>query len=99
MSESPYDKEISELQEQIKDLKSKLDPLLHKQAEFLCPFKVGDIVTATRSRRTIKARITSISSSRSYNSYTMHGNQIRKDGTEGRYMELYSFYNWEKVNE
>ena len=101
-----FDKEIAELDSQRKGIVARLSILRQNRAESTCPFKVGDLMISSRQRgirassgiETRRAKVTDISPGY-YGDFKLSGNHIKKDGTEGRTMELYDWDNWKRVSD
>ncbi len=104
MKPTPFDEEITSLKEQIEAIEeAQLAPLqktlkeqLQHRAEYLCPFKVGDVVTRTLGqKRVIRARVSKIGANH-YVGYNVWGIRILTDGTDGQGIYLNSFDHWVK---
>lgn len=91
---TPFDQEIEDIENQRTDLYKRLSFLRQSRAEYLCPFKVGDLMVHSERE---KAIITSISED--YFSYELRANRLRKDGTEGRIIKLYRFEGWKRESD
>ena len=89
--ESPFDQEIGELKHQMEGLRERLRSLEQSRANYLSPFEVGDLMVNKKGE---KAIITSIH--HSYDSFSLHGDRLRKDGSQGRNMKIYAWDGWKR---
>ncbi len=85
---------IATLEGQAREIKEELHPLYQQRAEANCPFKVGDLLVDEKGRRTRVSRITPGWAGLDGRFPGMRGRFLRKDGSEGREGELYSWYGW-----
>ncbi len=106
---TPFDVEITELEGQIKTIQEaqinplqvKLNEQLQRRAEYLCPFKIGDMVVRTlrvgfKNKEIVaRARVSQIRDN-FYGGYDVLGIRIFKDGTEGQEIHFYHDDHWAK---
>lgn len=86
MNPTPYDEAIKRKTQEMKAIQSTLNDLNQSRAEYLCPFKVGEILRDAQNQP--RARIDRIG--HHYGPYMLFVRPILKSGTEGKVIhELY----------
>ena len=90
--ETPFDKEIEELNADIKTKQVKLKSLEQLRAETLCPFTIGQVLISIRKGQ--KAKLDRIRPG-GWEDYAMDGYFLKKDGTPGiQFRQLYQGDGW-----
>lgn len=94
--ESPYDKEVSILKKSIEEIEIKLAKVEQRRADYLCPYKVGQMLVNSKGRQ---AKIVVIKPARwNDKGYDLTGYYVLANGTLGKVRhELYSFEGWVKA--
>ena len=93
MKESPYDNEIKKLEEEQKRIGAELSEANQRKADFLCPYKVGDILVDKKGRQARVAKIYP-----GYMGYHVKLQYILKSGKEGLVThKLYVLDGWKPV--
>lgn len=91
-----YDDKIAELEHRIEELKEELNHVKQLKAEFICPYKIGQIMIGRRKQR---AQITEVKPSLRLRGYETWGRNILKDGSSGVVIrELYDDWKPEEVD-
>ena len=86
---TPYDNEIKLLETRLQETEDELTVLRTRRANFLCPYKVGDIITNLKGDK--QAQITRITER--YGEYGMRGKLKLKNGFSTHERELW-FFDW-----
>jgi hypothetical protein len=83
---TPFDDAIESLEKELADI-------TQKRAEYICPFKVGDVLVNKYGKVAKVLRIYP-----GYAGYRMNGEYRRKNGTYGRVGELSGWADWKKAD-
>jgi len=90
MKPTPYDTEITKLEEELTRVGTELKEAKNKRAAFVCPFKVGQILIGKKGRR---VRLEAILPGYD-DGYKLIGRFILKNGADGK--EEHELYSWDK---
>ena len=95
MKDSPFNKRIAELEDEITVRETELKDLRQQRADYYCPFKVGDVLIDRHGKKCV---LTRISAGYFGDGYRLRGRNIKKDGALGlRVNSLYDWDEWRKV--
>uniref|UniRef100_A0A6M3J554 Uncharacterized protein n=1 Tax=viral metagenome TaxID=1070528 RepID=A0A6M3J554_9ZZZZ len=85
---SPYDTEIKQLEAERDRIGAELSEAKQRRAEFLCPYKVGDILEDKKGKQ---AKVVEIKSG--WSDYTVNLCHILKSGKTG--LVTHTLYDWD----
>lgn len=91
MDKTPFDDEIDRLETRIGTAETELVILKRKRAEYLCPYKLGQILVSKKGQR---AEVTAIFPGWSWSvGYELKGRYILKNGKPG--LVIHKLYEWD----